>query len=140
MKFLLAILTSFFTYTALPHKAEANITRCGNYALSSSQKAELDAAVSNRTMVASAATRNADTYVHVVTSQSKKDDYPQEMVKDQMKVMIEAYASMRFSFSTYVVIDYLQTGDALTRVAPAWTAQCRGLGLLQHLAVMRRLT
>ncbi|KAF7187653.1 Extracellular metalloprotease [Pseudocercospora fuligena] len=114
MRFLLPILASSFAYTALAHSAGSNITRCGNYALSSSQKAELDAAVSNRTMVASAATRNVDTYVHVVTSQSKKDDYTKEMVENQMKVMNEAYASMGFSFSTYVVNDYLQDGTLLT--------------------------
>ncbi|KAF2213571.1 hypothetical protein CERZMDRAFT_120818 [Cercospora zeae-maydis SCOH1-5] len=71
-------------------------TRCATQP-DDNQRTILDRVPSQRNYTYKAE-RQIDVYIHVVTTESKRDAYTETMIQDQVTVMNDAYSSMGFSF------------------------------------------
>lgn len=77
------------------------LTRCGTVEPDEGLQAELNEAfVSRPASTNTTKARSVDTYVHVVTSASKRSKYTQAMVEEQMEVMNDAYQTLGVTFNT----------------------------------------
>ncbi|KXT18018.1 hypothetical protein AC579_9605 [Pseudocercospora musae] len=99
--------------------ASAELTRCGTVNPNGTKIAEFNEAINNagdlRVLAAQAVA--VDTYVHIVTSQSKSGQYTRPMAQEQMSVMNDAYAPLGISFNTV---------DIDITVNNAWAAAGQG--------------
>ncbi|CAK1367328.1 unnamed protein product [Cercospora beticola] len=72
-------------------------TRCATQP-DANQRTLLDRVPSQRNYTYKAE-RQIDVYIHVVTTESKRDTYTESMIEDQLTVMNDAYSSMGFTFN-----------------------------------------
>ncbi|CAK4031126.1 Extracellular metalloprotease [Lecanosticta acicola] len=95
---------SLFFVVFVAVAAGQQYTRCGVQDPSDALKAAHNEAYLSRISNSSATTsRNVDTYVHVVTSTTKQNDYSKAMVQEQMKVMNDAYSGWGVTFNTVAI-------------------------------------
>ncbi|KAI5364064.1 Putative peptidase M43, pregnancy-associated plasma-A [Septoria linicola] len=88
------------TFSSKPSKGNASkdpYTRCATHP-DDDQRSILDAVSLNRTYTYKA-TRQVDVYIHIVTTEAKRNSYTQKMIEDQVSTLNDAYSSIGFSFT-----------------------------------------